>query len=88
MAKRYNIEFQTMIVNLLKSGRSFEEVSVNYSLSEVMIRGWYDDYNRAKSSTVLTPEQKKIAQLKAELKKTKLEVEILKAASIFSKRNT
>ena len=95
MAKHYNLEFKTMIVNLLKTGQSVKQVSVDYDLSEGMIRRWRRELNSPKESftgkgnIALTPEQRELAQLRAELKETKLERDILKkAVAIFSKSDS
>lgn len=92
MAKHYETDFKLMIVNLLKSGQSARQVSEDYGLNASMIRRWLRENLSAKESFTgkgnisLSPEQKEIAQLRAELKETKLERDILKkAVSIFSK---
>ena len=95
MAKHYDLEFKTMIVNLLKSGQSVKQVSIDYSLSEGMVRRWKREFSGPKESftgkgnIALTPEQRELTQLKAELKETKLERDILKkAVAIFSKSDS
>ncbi|MWN78156.1 transposase [Labilibaculum sp. A4] len=92
MAKHYETDFKLMIVNLLKSGQSARQVSEDYGLNANMIRRWLRENLSAKESFTgkgnisLSPEQREIAQLRAELKETKLERDILKkAVSIFSK---
>ncbi|WP_461640431.1 transposase [Labilibaculum euxinus] len=92
MAKHYETDFKLMIVNLLKSGQSARQVSEDYGLNANMIRRWLRENLSAKESFTgkgnisLSPEQREIAQLRAELKEIKLERDILKkAVSIFSK---
>lgn len=95
MAKHYDLEFKIMIVNLLKSGQSVKQVSADYALSEGIVRRWKREFDgpkeafTGKGNIALTPEQQEIAKLKAELKETKLERDILKkAVSIFSKSDS
>lgn len=92
MAKHYEADFKLMIVNLLKSGQSVKQVSQDYGLNDSMIRRWRreslntKEFFTGKGNISLSSEQQEIAQLKAELKETKLERDILKkAVSIFSK---
>ncbi len=92
MTKHYETDFKLMIVNLLKSGQSARQVSEDYGLNTNMIRRWLREALSTKESFTgkgnisLSPEQQEIAQLRAELKETKLERDILKkAVSIFSK---
>jgi transposase len=92
MGKHYEAEFKNMIVHLLHSGTPVGKVSNDYSLNDSMIRRWRREYESTKESFTghgkvsLTPEEKEIALLKAELKETQLERDILKkAVSIFSK---
>lgn len=92
MAKHYETDFKLMIVNLLKSGQSARQVSEDYGLNANMIRRWLRESLSTKESFTgkgnisLSPEQQEIVQLRAELKETKLERDILKkAVSIFSK---
>lgn len=92
MGKHYDAEFKNMIVQLLHSGMSTRQVSSDYSLNDSMLRRWRREYDSNKESFTghgnisLTPEEKEIARLKAELKETQLERDILKkAVGIFSK---
>lgn len=94
MAKHYEVDFKLMIVNLLKSGQNVKQVSNDYGLNDSMIRRWRRESLSSKESFTgkgnisLSPEQQEITKLKAELKETKLERDILKkAVSIFSKND-
>jgi len=95
MAKHYDLEFKLMIVNLVKSGQSVKQVSTDYGISDGIVRRWKREFDgqkeafTGKGNIALTPEQREIAKLKAELKETKLERDILKkAVSIFSKSDS
>ena len=89
MAKKYDYEFKTMIVELLQSGQSVKSVSEEYGLNGSMIRKWRKSYEENPGSfttiRVLSDEQKRIHLLEKELRNVKLERDILKkAVSIFS----
>jgi transposase len=90
MAKKYENEYKTTIVELLGSGRTVKEVSQEYQLNDSMIRRWrreYKERNGDMSQRVpLTEMEKEIRALKKELRDVKIERDIFKmAVSIFSK---
>jgi transposase len=92
MAKHYETDFKLMIVNPLKSGQSARQVSEDYGLNANMIHRCLRETLSSKESFTgkgnisLSPEQQEIAWLRAELKETKLERDILKkTVSNFSK---
>ena len=81
-----------MIVNLFKLGQNAEQASKNSGLRADMIHRWLREALSTKESFTgkgnisFNPEQKEIARLRAKLKKTKLERDILKKrVSIFSR---
>lgn len=88
--RKYEIEFKTMIVELLESGRSVREVSTEYTIDESLIRKWRKSYRENKGSFSgiknMTPQEIEIKNLKKQLREVTEEREILKKAiSIFSK---
>lgn len=89
---KYNKEFKEMLVELLHSGQSAEDLGKEYGVHASSIRKWRRQYESPKESFTgsgvpsLTPEEKEIRRLKKILKETELERDILKkAVSIFSK---
>ena len=90
MAKQYEKDFKLMIVNLVNSGRSVKEVSLEYDLNDGMVRRWRREQETKSGAFTrkveLTKEELKIKNLEAELKDIRMERDILKkAVSIFSK---
>lgn len=89
--RKHSNEFKVMIVELLQSGQSVQQVSLEYDLDGSMIRKWRKFYESTSGnfSTVrnpLSPEELEVKSLKKELRELKLERDILKkAVSIFSK---
>lgn len=92
MAKKYENDFRVLIVELLKSGRTVKEVSLEYGLNDSMVRRWRREYE-AKSGDFskkkeLSDEEKELKALRKELNEVKMERDILKkAVSIFSKND-
>jgi|TARA_R100000353_G_C6441921_1_gene178845 transposase len=91
MAKRkYDNDFKSMIVELIKSGRNVKELSEEYGLNDSMIRRWRRQYE-AKSGDFnkkveLSQDEMEMRALRKELREVTLERDILKkAVSIFSK---
>lgn len=90
MVKKYENDFKVMIVELLESGRTTQELSEEYSIGATTIRRWRREY-KARSGDFtkkkeLSLEDKELRILKKELKEIRLERDILKkAVSIFSK---
>ena len=86
MAKQYEKGFKLMIVELLQSGQTVNQVSQEYDLNGSMIRRWRREYesNRpsftGKGIASLTSEEKEIKRLKKELRNAQIEVDILKKA--------
>ncbi|QZE12701.1 transposase [Halosquirtibacter laminarini] len=94
--KRYDKEFKTMVVNLCLSGKSTSEVASDMDLDRRMVYRWVSEQTQFKENSfkgngnpVRTAEQEEITELKAELRKTQIERDILKkAVSIFSKSDS
>lgn len=90
MAKKYDNEFKVMIVELLQSGQSVNQVSSEYGLNGSMIRKWRKLHETNAGDftdkRVLSEDQLHLKKLEKELREVKLERDILKkAVSIFSK---
>lgn len=90
--KRYDKDFKIMLVELMLSGQSAEDLGKEYGVHSASIRGWKRTYLSNRESFTgsgtpsLTPEQKEIKALKKQLKNAEIERDILKkAVSIFSK---
>lgn len=93
MRKKYEIEFKKMIVELLESGRTIKELSIEYDIESSNIRRWRREYSENNGSfskkKELTEEQKELRALQKELREVKMERDILKkAVGIFSKRDS
>jgi transposase len=90
MAKFYDNEFKTMIVELLNSGRKLKEMSDEYHLNESMLSRWKREYitksGDFSAKKELTSDQQELIALKKELRDITMERDILKkAVGIFSK---
>ena len=88
--RKHSDEFKTMIVELLESGQSVNQVSLEYDLNGSMIRKWrkFHESNTGvfTENKVLSEEQLRFKRLEKELREVKMERDILKkAVSIFSK---
>ncbi|QZT35634.1 hypothetical protein K5X82_09895 [Halosquirtibacter xylanolyticus] len=87
--KRYDKEFKIMVVNLCFSGKTAQSVAADMDLEVTMVRE-HKKYEcnsfQENGNPVRTVEQEEIAKLKAEIRQTQIECDILKkAVSIFSK---
>lgn len=88
--RKYDNDFKVMIVELLKSGRSANELSVEYTINSSVIRRWKREY-AAKSGDFskkreVSSEELELKALKKELRDVQMERDILKkAVGIFSK---
>ncbi len=88
--RKYDNDFKVMIVELLKSGRTAKELSVEYAINSGIIRRWKREF-QAKSGDfskkrALSSEELELKALKKELRNVRMERDILKkAVSIFSK---
>ncbi|MFT6136986.1 MAG: transposase [Salibacteraceae bacterium] len=84
MKRHFDNEFNTMIAELLTSGKTAKEVSEEYNIQDGLIRRWRIEYEaksgdfskkRAVSAGVL-----ELKRLRKELQETKLERDILNKA--------
>ena len=85
--KKYNSEFNSMIVELYKTGRSVKALSREYGVSEVTIYKWIKQISPITTidDTEITLEE--IKRMKQEMLRLQEENEILKKAmSIFARK--
>ena len=90
MRKQYDNDFKRMLVELLETGRTVKELSIEYTINEGIIRRWKREYavksGDFSKKRVPSTEELELKALKKELKDVRLERDILKkAVSIFSK---
>ena len=87
--KQHSPEFKLDAINLvLEQGYSRAEAARSLDVNANMLGRWVKEYQTDKDKAfrgngVLTPEQEEIRQLKAEVKRLKMEKEILKKATAF-----
>lgn len=88
----YSPEFKQQMIRLIESGKPRKEVLLEYDLNPSTFDRWVKEYRNPsdinKPEIELSAEQKKIAELEAQNKQLKMEVDILKqAALIIGKRS-
>ena len=92
MARMYPMEFRRQMVELVRAGRTPEELSREFEPSAQAIRIWVREAeNEAgdRSSPVLTEEEKEeLQRLRRENKQLRLEREILAKAAAWFARET
>ena len=93
--KRYTAQFKRDAVKLvLEQGNSAAEVARNLDIGSGTLQRWVRDHKDQQANAVtgngrMTSEQQKIRQLEAEVKRLKMEREILKkAAAFFAKESS
>lgn len=87
----YSPEFRQKMIDLVRSGRSPEELAKQYEPSAISIRNWVskaDDLKPGKKFTMATDEQKELAQLRKEVRVLREEREILKKAAAWFAQET
>lgn len=89
---RYTLEFKHEAVRMVKGGQSLAATAKILSLSKQTLSNWLKQDASGKlggtGKREISAEQMEIARLRAELAKTKLELEILgKATAYFAKRS-
>jgi transposase len=85
-AKRYPKEFQAQLVRLHRAGRSFTELSREFGCSPWAISRWAKQAERDEGcgdGGLTTEERTELVQLRREVKRLKLEREILGKASAW-----
>jgi len=90
---RYTIEFKLEAVRLVKGGQSLAEVSKILGIAGQTLHNWVKADQLGKlvgpGKLTVTPEQMEFARLRAELARTKMELDIVKkAAAYFAKQSS
>lgn len=87
MAKKYDNNFKTMLVKLFTKGQSASSLGDQYGVNSALIRKWKREYyandGAFSKKKELSPEELEIKQLKKDIKKLGLELDILKKAEGF-----
>jgi transposase len=88
----YTVEFKVAAVQHVLAGKTAAEVARELGVVEQTLHNWMKAYRAGKlsegSGKAVTPEQMEISRLRAELARTRMEVEILKkAAAYFAKES-
>ena len=89
--KRYPLEFRRRMVELVRAGRTPEELSREFEPSAGAIRNWVEQMDQdegVRSDGLTSEERKELRELRRENKQLKLEREILgKAAAWFARES-
>lgn len=83
--KQYPAEYRKKIVDLVRSGRTPEELAREFEPSAVSIRNWVvqAEINEGRAKGLTTDERQELAELRRENKRLKEEREILKKAAAW-----
>ena len=87
----YPVEFRNQMVELVRAGRSPEQLAKEFEPTATTIRKWADRADRdegRRSDGLTTPEREELSRLKRELRQVKLEREILAKATAWFARET
>jgi transposase len=88
-SKQYTDEFKAQIAQLRQSGKSMEELSREYRLSQSSIHRWTKQYANSGKFGVkanLTQDEKQLRELQKENKQLRMENDILKQAALIMAR--
>lgn len=90
---RYTLEFKLEAVRLVGAGQSIAAVAAALGLADQTLHNWLKADREGRlggpGAKPVTPEQMELARLRAELAKTKMELDIVKkAAAYFAKHST
>ena len=80
----YPVEFRNQMVELVRAGRSPEQLAKEFEPTATTIRKWADQADRdegRRSDGLTTAEREELSRLKRELRQVKLEREILAKAT-------
>ena len=91
MAKRYPREFRDRMVELVRSGRTPEELEKQFEPSARSIRDWLKQAERdegRRSDGLTRDERQELERLRRENRRLKLEQEILSKAAAWFARET
>lgn len=84
----YSLEYRQRMIELVRAGRTAEELAREFEPSAQTIRNWVEQSERdtgRRADGVSSPEREELARLRRENKQLKLEREILaKAAAWFA----
>lgn len=83
--KRYEAEFIQQVVGVYHSGvySTIEECALAYGVHKKTLHGWLEGHRKNTSPDSVLQQQSEISRLKKELAQAKMELEILKKASIY-----
>ncbi len=83
--KRYEPEFIRQVVGVYQSGvyATIDECAQSYNISKKTLGGWLARYKKQSSPDIVLQQQTELVRLKKELAQAKMELEILKKASIY-----
>ena len=87
----YAPEFRRQMVELVRAGRTPEELSQEFEPTAQSIRSWVAQADRdegRRSDGLTTPERAELRRLRRELKQVKMEREILAKAAAWFARET
>ncbi|MDQ5981999.1 MAG: hypothetical protein QG570_764 [Patescibacteria group bacterium] len=85
LRKRYDPEFIQQVLGVYQSGvyATIEDCAIAYNIPKKTLGGWIAKYKKNSSPDIVVQQQAEISNLKKELAKAKMELEILKKASIY-----
>ena len=88
----YTMEFRVAAVQQAMAGKKVADVARELGISEQSLHNWIKRHREGKlevsKGPAVTPEQMEISRLKAELARSKMELEIVKkAAAYFAKES-
>ena len=83
--KRYEPEFIQQVVGVYHSGvyATIEECALAYGVHKKTLSGWLERHRKNSAPDSVLQQQAEILRLKKELSQAKMELEILKKASIY-----
>jgi len=90
---QYTLEFKLEAVRLVGAGQSIAAVAAILSLPDQTLHNWLKAHREGRlggpGARPVTPEQMELARLRAELAKTRMELDIVKkAAAYFAKHSS
>ncbi len=89
--KPYPAEFRARMVELVRAGRSPDELAKEFEPTANSIRGWVQQADRdegRREDGLTTSEREELRRLRRELKQVKIEREILAKAAAWFARET
>lgn len=88
----YSPEFRQKMVDLVRSGRRFDELAKEFGVSDPSIRSWVQKANRVENPTspeaIAVSEQEELKALRREVRILREEREILKKAAAWFAQET